>query len=94
MQRIYLPTLQWKEGQISQRAAFDIFLTNYKKTDEQHLNEVKKMDAPSLPPFQRVLREKIARTSADFGDHQYFQVYQQHLHQRQQDGTLKITNTR
>ena len=41
---------------------FDMFLTKYKTTDEQHLNEVKKMGASSLPPCQRVLREKIART--------------------------------
>ena len=40
---------------------FDMFLTKYKTTDEQHLNEVKKMDAYSLPPCQCVLREKIAR---------------------------------
>ena len=62
MQGICLPTLQWKGGQISQRAALDIFLTKYKTTDEQHLNKVKKMDVSSLPPFQRVLREKTART--------------------------------
>ena len=41
---------------------FDMFLTKYKTTDEQHLNEVKKIDASSLPPCQLVLWEKIART--------------------------------
>ena len=41
---------------------FDMFRTKYKTTDEQHLSEVKKMDASSLSPCQRVLREKIART--------------------------------
>ena len=39
-----------------------MFRTKYKTTDEQHLSEVKKMDASSLSPCQRVLREKIART--------------------------------
>ena len=41
---------------------FDMFLTKYKTTDEQHLNDVKKVDASSLPPCQLVLWEKIART--------------------------------
>ena len=39
-----------------------MFRTKYKTTDEQHLSEVKKMDASSLSPCQRVLREKIAKT--------------------------------
>ena len=38
---------------------FDMFLTKYKTTHEQHLNEVKKIDASSLPPCQCVLKEKI-----------------------------------
>ena len=36
---------------------FDMFLTKYKTTDEQHLNEVIKMGASSLPPYQPVLKE-------------------------------------
>ena len=51
-----------KKVKLVNELCFDMFLTKYKTTDEQHLNEVKKMDASSLPPCQRVLRVKIART--------------------------------
>ena len=86
-----------KKVKLVNELCFDMFLTKYKTTDEQHLNEVKKMDASSLPPCQRVLTVKIARTRyicRIWRYFQYFQVHQQHLHQRHQDGTLKITNTR
>ena len=51
-----------KKVKLVNEPRFDMFLTKYKTTDEQHFNEVKKKDASSLPPCQRVLREKIART--------------------------------
>ena len=51
-----------KKVKLAIELCFDMFLTKYKTTDEQHLNEVKKMDASSLPPCQHVLREKITRT--------------------------------
>ena len=51
-----------EDGQISQQAMFWYVPEKVQNNYEQHLNEVKKMDASSFPPCQCVLMEKIART--------------------------------
>ena len=44
-------------------ARFEMFLKKYKpKNEEQELCKVKRLDGSSMPPCQRVLREKIKRT--------------------------------
>ena len=38
-----------KKVKLVNELRFDMFLTKYKTTDEQHLNKVKKIDASTLP---------------------------------------------
>ena len=51
-----------KKVKLVNKLRFDMFLTKYKTNDKQHLNEVKKMDASSLPPCQRVKGENRKNT--------------------------------